>query len=97
MRKPKFSYRKRAFLNPASTGKTSYIHVQVESSQGGKYKFGDNLVHIADCHRSTQLEFFLGSERDREESLDKINLILSTLDTFRATLIKEIELIKKAE
>ena len=97
MRKTVFSYRKRAFLNPASTGKTSYINLQVESSQGGKYRFGDNLIHLADCHRAVQLEFFLGTKRDREMSLDKINSLIDHFTTFRETLKKEIDLIEKAE
>lgn len=92
-----FSLRKRAFLNPVSTGRTSFIHAQVESSQGGKYKFGDNLMQIADCRRAIQLEFFLGTARDREISLDKINLLIATFTEFRETLIKEIELIEKGK
>lgn len=92
-----YTYRKRAFLNPISTGHTSYIHVQVESSHGGSYKFGDNLMHIADCQRVIQLEFFLGTEHDREVSLKKINLLVDTLTRFRDTLAKESDLIDKGE
>ena len=33
-----FTFRKRSFLNPASTGYTSYILAEVESSQDGAYK-----------------------------------------------------------
>ena len=92
-----YSYRKRAFLNPVSTNHTSYIFVHVESSRGGEYKFGSNLIHLADCDRRVQIEFFLGTEQDREISLKKINLLIETLTRFRDALAKESELIKKGE
>jgi hypothetical protein len=38
-RKPSvYTLRKRLFLNPASTGYTSFILAEVESSDGGAYK-----------------------------------------------------------
>jgi hypothetical protein len=92
-----YSYRKRAFLNPVSTNHTSYILAHVESSRGGEYKFGTNLIYLADCQRMIQLEFFLGTERDRETSLKKINLLIDTLNRFRDALITESELIQKGE
>ena len=90
-----YSYRKRAFLNPTSTGHTSYIFAQVESSHHGSYKCGDNLIFIADCKRVIQLEFFLGTARYREMSLDKINLLIDVLTRFREVLLHEIDLIEK--
>jgi hypothetical protein len=77
-----YSYRKRAFLNPVSTNHTSYILALVESSRGGENKFGTNLIHLADCQRVIQLEFFLGTEQDREVSLKKINLMIETFTRF---------------
>lgn len=91
-----FKLRKRAFLNPPSTGQTSYVLVEVESSQNGDYPWGTNMLTLADCNRSIRIEFFLGTERDRNISIDKINLLIDNLTTFRETLIKEIDLIKKA-
>jgi hypothetical protein len=92
-----YSYRKRAFLNPVSTNHTSYILAFVESSRGGKYKFGDNLIFLADCRRVTELEFFLGTKRDRAISLQKIDLLINTLTDFRDALSKESDLIDKSE
>jgi len=92
-----FTLRKRAFLNPPSTGHTSYILAEVESSQNGEYQWGTNMVTLADCHRSIRLEFFLGTKRDRQMSLDKINLLIGTLTTFREVLLRESDLIDKAK
>jgi hypothetical protein len=92
-----YSFRKRAFLNPVSTNRTSYILAFVESSRSGEYKFGSNLIHLADCDRRVQIEFFLGTERDREVSLKKINLLIDTLTHFRDALTTESKLIEKGE
>jgi hypothetical protein len=93
----KFSYRKRSFLNPTSTGHTSYILAEVESSQNGEYPWGTNMLTLADCKRSIRLEFFLGNKRAREISLDKINLLIGILTTFRECLLHELDLIDKAK
>jgi hypothetical protein len=53
-----FTFRKRSFLNPASTGYTSYILAEVESSQDGAYQWGNYLLTIADCRHQIKLEFF---------------------------------------
>jgi hypothetical protein len=37
-----------------------------------------------------QLEFFLGTKRDRRNSLAKIDLLIKLLTQFRAALAKEI-------
>jgi hypothetical protein len=92
-----YSYRKRAFLNPVSTNHTSYILALVESSRGGENKFGSNLIHVADCDRRVQLEFFLGTEGDREISLKKINLLIDTFTRFRDALLREIAAIENGE
>ena len=87
-----FTYRKRAFLNHVSTGHTSYIVAEVESSADGAYRFGNYMLTIADCNRIVRLEFPIGSRRARRESLAKINLLHSVVTDFRDALIKEIEL-----
>ena len=93
----KFSYRKRSFLNPTSTGHTSYILAEVESSQNGEYPWGSNMLTIADCKRIIRLEFFLGRKQERRRSLKKLNLLIDVLTRFREVLIKESELIDKAK
>ena len=94
IRKSIYAFSKRAFLNPASTHQTSYIQAHVQTGQEGPDKWGDNMVIIADCKRVVQLEFFLGSKRDRRISLAKIDLLIKILTQFRAALAKEIKLIE---
>ena len=88
-------FRKRVFLNPTSTGNTSYILAEAESSQNGEYKWGHYMLTIADCRRRIQLEFFLGTKRARRISLAKINLLIDALTQVRDALIAELELIEK--
>lgn len=90
-----FTYRKRAFLNPASTGHTSYILAEAESSDDGADRWANYLLTIADCRRRIRLEFFLGSKTARRQSLKKINLLIDTLTGFRDAIVKEIALIEK--
>src|SRR6476619_641572 len=90
-------FRKRVFLASISTGHTSYILAEVESSRGGEYKWGTCMVTIADCRRRIQLEFFLGTLRARRESLRKLDLLLNVLNTFRKKLLAEVQLITEYE
>jgi hypothetical protein len=91
---PIISFRKRAFLNPASTDQTSYVHAVVESSRDGEYPWGTNMLTIADCRRAIQLEFFLGTRKARRVSLAKIDLLIRILTAFRSALAKEIKAIE---
>jgi hypothetical protein len=93
----KFPFRKRVFLASASTGHTSYIMAEVESSRGGEYKWGHCMLTIADCRRRIQLEFFLGTLRGRRESLRKLDLLLKVLGSFRSALVAEAQLITEYE
>lgn len=90
-------FRKRVFLASISTGHTSYILAEVESSRGGEYKWGHCMLTIADCRRRIQLEFFLGSVRARRESLKKLDLLLKVLGAFRKVLIAEAQAITDFE
>ena len=92
-----FSYRKRVFLASISTGHTSYILTEVESSRGGEYKWGHCMLTMADCRRRIQLEFFLGTLRARRESLRKIDLLMKHLEQFRTVLRTEAGLIEQYE
>ena len=93
----KFLLRKRMFLASVSTGTTSYILAEVESSRGGEYKWGHYMLTIADCRRRIQLEFFLGTVRARRESLRKLDLLLKVLGSFRNALIAEAQAITEYE
>ncbi len=92
-----WKYRKRTFLNSISTGHTSHILAELESTRNGEYKWGHNMLTIADCRFRIQLEFFLGSKRARKQSLAKIRLLLTTLQDFENALITEDELIERFE
>jgi hypothetical protein len=92
-----FKHRKRIFLAPASTGLTSYILAEVESTHNGEYKWGTNMLTIADCRRRIQLEFLLGTPKARRQSLAKINLLITTLVRFGHALKTEAELIEQFE
>ena len=90
-------YRRRVFLASISTGHTSYILTEAESSRGGEYKWGHYMLTMADCRRRIQLEFFLGTIRARRESLRKIDLLIKHLEQFRTALRTEANLIHQFE
>jgi hypothetical protein len=90
-------FRKRVFLSSISTGHTSHILAEVESSRGGEYKWGHCMLTIADCRRRVQLEFFLGTVRARRESLRKLDLLLNVLGSFRNALLAEAQAITEYE
>ena len=89
----RFTYRKRTFLTPASTGIPSYVQVEVESSYEGEYNGGHYMITLADCRRQIQLEFPLTTARSRRHSLAKIDLLLEVLIAFGTALQKEAQLI----
>jgi hypothetical protein len=90
-------FRKRVFLASVSSGHTSYILAEVESSRGGEERFGHYMLTIADCRRRIQLEFFLGTMRARRESLKKLDLLLNVLSSFRSKLLAEAHAITEYE
>ena len=92
-----FSHRKRVFLASISTGHTSYILSEVESSRVGEYKWGHCMLTMADCRRRIQLEFFIGTIRARRESLRKLDLLIKHLEQFRTALHREAGLIEQYE
>ena len=89
----KFSYRKRLFLMPKSTGVPSFIMAEVESSNGGEYSCGHYMITLADCRRQIELEFPLTTAKSRRHSLAKIDLLLRVLVDFGTALQKEAQLI----
>lgn len=93
MSQDNFSMRIRTFLDSESTGHTSYILAEIESSDNGENPYGTNMLTIADCRRSIRLEFFLGNAAAREESRMKAHALANVLMAFRVALEQEIELI----
>jgi len=89
--------RKRLFLSSVSSGHTSLVLSEVESSRDGEYKWGTYMLTIADCRRRIQLEFFLGTVRARRESVRKIDLLLKVLGSFRSALLAEAQAITEYE
>ena len=85
------------FLAPISTGFTSHVLAEVESSCNGAYDGGHYMLTLADCHRSIKFEFYLGNAMFRRESLAKIDLLLKVLIGFRAAIYKEAALIADYE
>ena len=69
----------------------------VETSDGGEYKLGSNVIRIADCHRYVEFEFFLGTAKHRRRNLAKINLLIDVLTKFKEALEKESNLIDEYE
>ena len=88
-----FSFRRRVFLASASTGLTSYVFAEVESSNGGEYRHGHYMLSLADCRRRIELEFSLGTARARRASLAKLDLLIDVLTAFRTALTAEAQLI----
>lgn len=95
MPKGQYTYRKRVFLSPISTGFTSYIFAEAESSDDGEYKLGNYMLVLADCRRRIELEFFLGTARDRQQSLAKLDLLINVLTDFRKAVKTEADLIEQ--
>ena len=87
------AYRKRAFLNPISTGQPSFVFAVAESSEGGKDESGNYVLTLADCKRMVELEFPLTSPRLRKQSLKKIDLLAKVINHFKDTIHAEAELI----
>jgi hypothetical protein len=92
-----FTLRRRVFLASVSTGFTSYVFAEVESSQGGEYRYGHYMLSLADCRRRIELEFSLGTARARRQSLAKVDLLIEVLNAFREALVKEAQLIARFE
>jgi len=87
------AYRKRAFLNPISTGRPSFVFAVADSSDGGKKPHGNYVLTIADCKRMIELEFSLASPRLREHSLAKVDLLAEVINRFRESVHAEADLI----
>ena len=87
------AYRKRAFLNPISTGQPSFVFAVADSSKGGKEVTGNYLLTVADCRRMVELEFPLTNRRLRKQSLAKIDLLAQVINQFKDTIHTEAELI----
>ena len=87
------AYRKRAFLNPISSGQPSFVFAVAESSDDGKDQCGNYVLTIADCKRMVELEFPLTSPRMRKQSLAKIDLLADVINRFRDAVHNESALI----
>ena len=91
------AYLKRVFLNPISEGAPSFIQAVADDSDEGTYLLGNYLLIIADCDRRIMLKFHVASPRSRKIARAKIDKLAQVVNDFRDALIREIELIEKAE
>jgi len=89
------AYRKRAFLNPISTGQPSFVFAVAESSEGGTKTYGNYVLTIADCKRMIELEFSLTTPRMRKQSLAKVDLLAEIVNRFRDAIHAEANLINQ--
>jgi hypothetical protein len=89
------AYRKRAFLNPITTGQPSFVFAVAESSEGGKKAHGNYVLTIADCKRMVELEFPLSDPHLRKQSLAKIDLLANVINLFKESIHAEAELIDR--
>ena len=90
-------YRKRAFLNPISTGQPAFVFAVAESSDNGEKDNANYVLTLADCKRMIELEFPLTSARMRRQSLAKVDLLADVISRFRDAVHAEAELIEKAK
>ena len=87
------TYRKRAFLNPITTGQPSFVFAVADSSEGGKKPHGNYVLTIADCKRMIELEFSLASPRVRKQSVAKIDLLAEVVNGLKDAIHTEADLI----
>ena len=81
-------YSFRDWLNQPDYSGNAYIDAAVYSRD--RYA-GHGALSIADCSRAITLEFNLDDERDRANSLYKIDLLLKTLKEFKKALLVEMK------
>jgi hypothetical protein len=86
------TYRKRAFLNPISTGRPSFVFAVADSSEGGKKEYGTYVLTIADCKRMVELDFSLTGPRKRKQRLAKIDLFAEVVNGLREAIYAEAKL-----
>jgi hypothetical protein len=91
------AYLKRVFLNPIKDGAPSFIQAIAEDSDEGTYLLGNYILIIADCERRIMLHFHVSSPKARRQARAKIDRLAQVINDYRAALIKEIELIDKAD
>ena len=91
------AYLKRVFLNPISEGAPSFIQAVADDSDEGTYLLGNYLLIIADCERRIMLKFHVASPKARKQARAKVDRLAQVVDDFRAALLREIELIDKAD
>jgi hypothetical protein len=91
------AYRKRAFLNPITTGKPSFVFAVAESSEGGKKAYGNYVLTVADCKRMIEMEFPLTTPRARKRSRAKVDLLAEVINRFKDAIHTEADLIDRGK
>lgn len=91
----KYRVNVRKFLNLKGYLSGAYVIAQIQDTTDlGKndWPFVRPTLTISDCSRVVDLEFHLYSAGARRNSLRKIDLLISTLEEFRAALEIEADL-----
>lgn len=78
--KSSFIFRKRVFLVPGPTNYDSYIHVMIESSRNGEYKWGTDVLYIGDCCCKIELSSSLHLSSAQKNTSGIIKTIMVVLE-----------------
>jgi hypothetical protein len=99
MKKKNVVFARKEFLNLPGLNSTGNIvtHITVEEENDRGYRYDDIKLDIADCVRVVNIDFDVGSEYERENSLHKVDTLISVLQDFRVALVKECEIQAKLE
>ena len=95
MKKKSRAYRKRAFLDPISTGDPSFVFAVADSSDGGTKADGNYVLTLSDFEHIIELDFPLTSPRLLRQSVRRANLLAEIVNRFKDTIHAEAELIKQ--
>jgi hypothetical protein len=96
-----YRIRTRKFLNVKGFNTGAYIFAEVIDStsktQADEWRWSDITLTLADCDRVVSFDFSVDTPAQRQNSLRKIDLMISTLVEFREALAVEATLAKEKE
>ena len=95
MKQTSRAYRKRAFLDPISTGDPSFVFAVADSSEGGTRTDGNYVLTLSDWDHIIELDFPLTSPRLLKQSLRRVGLLAEIVNRFKDTIHAEAELINQ--
>ncbi len=75
------TYNKKEFLAPDCIKSMSAIHTKI-------YPDGTGIIRISNCHNSIKIWNNIGDKEEVKEFVDKINIMINSLNDFRNELMK---------